>query len=114
MSSTSTAARQFVYRCQRYGIALLILMFLAGSSALAQTTTTTSSTDGRTPSGLQAGAPAGSYALSGFENVNIYNGNLDFRLPLLKVKGRGSAQMTTALALNLKSWHVKHIHKVFP
>ena len=35
-------------------------------------------TDGTTPVGLKPGAPAGSYALSDFENVNLFNGNLNF------------------------------------
>lgn len=52
----------------------------------------TSATDGSTPLGLQPGAPAGSYALSGFDNVNLYNGNLSFQLSLLGVSGRGGAQ----------------------
>jgi RHS repeat-associated protein len=52
--------------------------------------------------------------LSGFDNVNLYNGNLNFRLPLLQVGGRGSASMNIMLALNLKGWHIKHTHKVMP
>src|SRR6266851_5790441 len=41
-----------------------------------------------TPLAMTPGAPAGSYALSGFDNVNLYNGNLNFSLPLLKIGGR--------------------------
>jgi len=36
----------------------------------------TSSTDGTTPLVLTAGAPTGSYPLSDFDNINIFNGNL--------------------------------------
>lgn len=32
-----------------------------------------------------AGSPAGSYALSEFDNVNLFNGALNFNLPLLKI-----------------------------
>jgi hypothetical protein len=42
------------------------------------------------------------------ENINIYNGNLNFRLPLVHVGGRGSAGYTMMLALNSKKWSVKH------
>lgn len=42
---------------------------------------TTSATDGTTPSGIAPGSPSGSYALSGFDNINLYNGNLNFALP---------------------------------
>jgi hypothetical protein len=47
--------------------------------------------DGKTPSGLQPGAPAGAFALSGFDNINLYNGSINFRLPILQIGGRGSA-----------------------
>jgi len=93
----------------------LFLVPLCEAIAVGQiVTTTTSVTDGRTPAALQPGSPVGSYPLSGFDNVNLFNGNLGFRLPLLHVGGRGSAQMTINLALNLKSWHIKHTHKVMP
>ncbi|MGH9930407.1 MAG: hypothetical protein ACREA9_14445 [Pyrinomonadaceae bacterium] len=73
----------------------------------AQTTPTRSATDGSTPLGLTPGSPAGSFALSGFENVNLYNGNLNFHLPLLSVGGRGGAGYTITLAIDNKSWRVK-------
>ncbi len=38
----------------------------------------TSATDGSTPLGLLPGAPAGSYALSGFESINPYDGESQF------------------------------------
>src|SRR6266498_4485560 len=62
----------------------------------------TSPTDGSTPLGIAPGAPAGSFALSDFENVNLYNGNLNFQLPLLRVGGRGGAGYTMTLKLDSK------------
>ena len=56
-------------------VVILLMGALAGS-ADAQTSNPNS---GSTPSGLKPGAPAGSYGLSGFDNVNLYNGNLNFR-----------------------------------
>jgi RHS repeat-associated protein len=94
-------------------LTVIFLVVLALSVAKGQQTTT-SVTDGSTPSGLQPGSPAGSYALSGFDNVNLYNGNLNFHLPLLQISGRGSAQMTSVMALNVKGWHVSHFHRVMP
>jgi RHS repeat-associated protein len=44
---------------------------------------------GSTPLGLEPGAPAGSFPLSGFDQVNLFNGSLHFNLPLLKIGGRG-------------------------
>lgn len=69
---------------------------------------TTSATDGSTPLGLQPGSPAGSYALSGFDNVNLYNGNLSFQLSLLGVTGRGGAQMPVMLPITGK-WRVSDV-----
>ena len=70
--------------------ATLSLLLLAGVAS-GQT-----ETNGATPLGLSPGAPAGSYALSGFDNVNLFNGHMNFRLPLLSMNGRGTAgyQMT--------------------
>jgi hypothetical protein len=53
-----------------------VLTFVFGSDATAQ-----SITDGSTPLALSPGAPAGAYALSDFESVNLYNGSLNFSLP---------------------------------
>ena len=100
-------------RCNASSFLPFVLMLVFGffaTPAQAQT----SVTDGSTPLGLSPGAPAGSYPLSGFENVNLFNGNLNFHLPLLVVGGRGSAGYTMTLALDLKSWRVKHDHRVFP
>jgi hypothetical protein len=97
------AAISFLHRALvRVGSAALLLVCAAAASAQ------TSSTDSSTPLALSQGAPAGSFPLSGFENINAYNGNLDFHLPLLHVGGRGGAQSTLTLALNTKHWHVLH------
>jgi YD repeat-containing protein len=86
-----------------FGMAVLMLVSI---SVRAQTKTVTAA-DQMTPANLAAGAPAGSYALSGFDSVSLFNGNLNFRLPLLAIGGRGTAGYTMMLTLNTKSWHVK-------
>jgi hypothetical protein len=86
---------------------LPLLLLLCAATAQAQTTSSTAS-DTTTPKALSPGAPAGSYALSGFEHVNLYNGNLDFHLSLLRVGGRGSAGYTMMLAIDAKKWSVRH------
>jgi YD repeat-containing protein len=83
----------------------LLLTFTLGFAVAAQTK---SATDGSTPLGLQPGAPAGSYALSGFDNVNLYNGNLSFQLSLLGVSGRCGAQMPVMLPIAGK-WRVSDV-----
>jgi RHS repeat-associated protein len=69
----------------------------AGQSAL----------DATTPPGQSPGTPAGSYALSGFDNVNLFNGHLNFRLPLLQVNGRGGVSFGSALPIEQR-WTVDH------
>jgi RHS repeat-associated protein len=84
------------------GRATLALLLLA-AGGWAQTT---NATDGTTPPGLAPGAPAGSYSLTGFENVNLYSGNLNFHLPLIKVGGRGGAQAGSYLSIDSLRWTV--------
>ncbi len=85
--------------------AFLITLFLSlATSAGAQRIT-----DGATPLALSPGSPAGSYSLSGFDNVNLFNGNLSFRLPLLSVGGRGSLQYPLVLPLQRK-WTVANVY----
>jgi hypothetical protein len=86
-------------------LALALASFMAGG-ALAQTYSSTAS-DKHTPAGLAPGSPAGTYALGGFDTVNAYNGNLNFRLPLIQAAGRGAAGYAAMLALNTKTWRVR-------
>ncbi|HXQ34264.1 MAG TPA: hypothetical protein VN843_09645, partial [Anaerolineales bacterium] len=44
---------------------------------------------------------------SGFDNINLYNGNLDVRLKVLSLAGRGDAGMTVEVGLNPEPWVVK-------
>src|SRR5215813_6535782 len=56
--------------------------------------TTFNDLDGMTPVGLQPGSPAGSYALSGLDTINLYNGSNSITIPLLKIGGRGESGYT--------------------
>ena len=82
---------------------VLFLLMLSGKG-WAQAPTTAAS--GFTPEGLKTGAPAGSFQLSGFDNINYFNGNLNFNLPLLQVGGRGKTGYTIPLKIENK-WLVK-------
>jgi hypothetical protein len=54
---------------------VLLLVVVAGNSNADK-----SSTDGATPSVITPGTPSGSYSLSGLDNINLFNGNLNFGL----------------------------------
>ena len=84
-------------------ILVLLLAFCISVSAQA-----TSNTDGTTPLALTPGSPAGSYALSGLDNINLFNGNLNFRLPLLDIGGRGDSRMQMQLLVE-QHWRVESI-----
>ncbi len=43
------------------------------------------------------GAPAGSYQLGDFDNVNLFSGNLNFDLPLISQNGRGKTGIGVGL-----------------
>ena len=89
-------------------LTLFKALLLTGLLSFAVAAQSTSATDGSTPLALQPGTPAGSYALSGFDNVNLYNGNLSFQLSLLGVAGRGGAQAPVMLPIEGK-WRVSDL-----
>jgi YD repeat-containing protein len=105
VSDNYSAVVWFMRNQKSHVLTLVVFTFSLSFSVAAQTT---SATDGSTPLGLQPGSPSGSYALSGFDNVNLYNGNLSFQLSLLGVSGRGGAQMPVMLPIAGK-WRVTDV-----
>jgi RHS repeat-associated protein len=103
--------RSALKKTRLYYVPILIFSLFAFHIVAAQTTSTT---DGSTPLGLSPGSPAGSYPLSGFENVNPYNGNLNFHLPLTSVVGRGGFGMVSMLEIDAKGWTVRHVEVTDP
>src|SRR5689334_15354274 len=79
-------------RCSCTFVVLLVLSMSV--TTFGQSTLTASSWDGRTPPALTPGAPAGSYPLSGFENVNLFNGKASVAIPLMEIGARGEARYT--------------------
>jgi RHS repeat-associated protein len=94
---TAAIFRTFANATARAVAACLVLL-ISAAGVMADT----SSTDGSTPSNLTPGAPAGSYELDGFSTVNLFNGNLNFHLPLADVLGRGSAQAALMLPIDMR------------
>lgn len=99
-SRPSRRSRQLV------GLLGLLLVLCGIFSTAGRLWAGTSVTDGSTPLGLAPGAPAGSYPLSHLENINLFNGSLNFRLPLLQVGGRGEAGYTMTLPIE-QHWRVR-------
>lgn len=69
----------------------------------------TSSTDLATPSALASGTPPlGSFGGSGFDKVNLYNGNVNFSIPVASLGGRNGLGVTLSLSYNSKVWRVEN------
>src|SRR5262245_1877143 len=99
--------RFFVKRCLII-ITILLVFFIYTTWAQ-----TISLTDGATPLGITAGAPAGSYALSGLDNINLFNGSINFSIPLLRVGVRGGAGYTMMLPIEQR-WSVERDYIQYP
>lgn len=75
-------------------VLLALVILTANISIVAQ-----SILDRGTPVGVAPGTPAGSYASSDIENINLFSGNLNFTFPLQKLGGRGGAQSAVLLPI---------------
>ena len=81
-------------------VPLLLLIFASVSAAQ----TNNIANYATMPAGLAPGAPAGSYALSELESINVYNGGLNVAVPLLKVRGRGEGGYTITVRIRKSPW----------
>src|SRR6266404_1618692 len=91
----------------------LVVAFVASNPLNSQQTLPSSLTNGFTPPGLEPGTPAHSYALSGFDNISYFSGKLNFRLPLVKIGGRGEAGYTMMLPIQ-REWSANAVPYVPP
>ena len=98
----NTIIRNSIYRI-KYALGICLIGAMLCTLGFGQ-----ESTGGASPIALQGGGPAGTYALSNLDNVNLFNGNLNFRFPLLSIGGRGSAQHAITLPVG-KKWFVEKI-----
>jgi RHS repeat-associated protein len=89
----------------KIGYALLVISL--SSLFWTQTFAQGSTAGGWTPPGIAPGAPAGSYPLSGIEQINPFNGNMNASIPLLQVGGRGEAGYTIPLRISPDPWIVE-------
>lgn len=78
-------------------IALLLLCALLPLAGVAQTRRTT---DGYTPADAQRGETLGSYPLSGFDTVNLFNRSMTFSLSLADLTGRGGLSASVPLVID--------------
>lgn len=71
MTSRTSRKAWIPFLCNAFTVALLIVVLFKSMAA-------TTVTEGSTPLALTPGAPAGSYPLSSFDQMNPYNGNISF------------------------------------
>ncbi|MGH9436537.1 MAG: RHS repeat-associated core domain-containing protein [Terriglobia bacterium] len=91
--------------CANCGLAVAVLCL----PLLLEAQSEISPFDGYTPGEVMSGAPAGSQALSGFENYNPASGVMTINIPLLTVKGRGSVSVPITVPLNRNLWTVTNV-----
>ena len=90
--TTSPRRSVFSFGCWLVAIvAIISLPFIANSQI-------TGPLDRQTPLALTPGAPAGS-RVETFTNVNLFNGNLNFALPLSNAGGRGEIEVPLMLTI---------------
>ncbi len=83
-----------------YVVLLIVILFKSMAASTA--------TDGSTPLALTPGAPAGSYPLSGLDQMNPYTGNISFSLSLLGIGGRGNTGYSITRTIE-QHWRVDHV-----
>ncbi|HNJ40511.1 MAG TPA: YD repeat-containing protein, partial [Acidobacteriota bacterium] len=87
-------------------IFLFTLLLLGLNSAQGQQ----SPTDTGTPAALLKGAhPLGSYSGSSFDQVNLFNGNASFSIPLANLNGRAGLGVGVMLSYNSKVWRTESV-----
>ena len=75
----------FITRSLKQVVLSCILLALVHTIAHAQN-------EANTPLGLKAGTPAGTYSLTDIDTVNLFNGQVNVRIPLVGQIGRGQAK----------------------
>lgn len=67
-----------------------------------------------TTTAREPGTPAGSYHLGDADTVNLFTGNLNYHLPLLKVRGRGEARTELGVVIEGQwDWRTEDIGNGF-
>lgn len=102
MTFTCRLARTVIFSAARRCLTTSLSVLALAVVTYAQTSSVIT---GQTPPGVAPGSPANSYALSGFENINLFNGKLNFHLPLVQIGGRGQAGYTIPLTIE-QHWNI--------
>lgn len=105
MTRLSAAAFNYILTLVTRACAFALLLLISAHGVIAQSITHPNAAPG---------SPTGSYALSGFESINLYNGGLNFHLPLLQVGGRGAAGYTMRLPIETRWRVLKNIMETLP
>ena len=84
-----------------------LLSLVLGASFIAVTAGSAFAQNGSTPLALTPGVPAGSYAISDIDTVNLFNGRVNVHIPLGGESGRGGAKSAANLTWDAPvGWHV--------
>src|SRR5260221_1492228 len=81
--------RRRTYLVSNYPPRIAFLLSLLWCTAADGQNLTVGNAAGSTPPSLQGGAPAGAYAISDVDHINLYNGNLNLVLPSITWQDAG-------------------------
>jgi YD repeat-containing protein len=86
---------------------------IAVSNIVAQSNTIkTTASDASTPSALEKGSKGlGTYGGGDFDQVNLFNGNVAFSIPLAALTGRGGMWAGVSLSYNSKVWRMARVEE---
>lgn len=86
-------------------LSIILAQLLLAGAVNAQISKTV--TDGHVPPGVAPGNPTASYPVSGIDNINLFNGNVNLSIPLAVIGGRGNAGYAMTLRVESYKWRVR-------
>lgn len=92
---------------KKFALATALVLLASPILLQAQNPPAIPSVNGTPSVSIAPGGPSGAFELGGFEDINIYNGQVNIALPLYTIKGRGKAGFTLGLLLSQKPWTVQ-------
>ena len=99
---TASVGRSFINGASKM---LLCCMMLVASRGVGSAQSITIN-DGVTPASAAPGSPLGSYSISNFEDINLFNGVVNFKIPLASLDGRGNTGTRAFYRLQHNLWSV--------
>ena len=86
---------------RRFFLLIILNGFIFATLCLLNVSRTSGQTNSSSSS-VKGGKAVGTYTLDNFDNINLFNGNLNFNLPLITLNGRGENGISLFLAIETR------------